>query len=413
MVVELAPHQVQAVKEMGNGKILRGDVGSGKSRTGFMYYYNRVCGGVPPMKGVPWQPMKDPKDVYVITTARKRDTYEWEEEAAAFGVGRAPNADGVKLHVDSWNNISQYELVDGAFFIFDEQRLVGAGSWVKSFYQIIKKNGWIILSGTPGDTWMDYIPVFIANGFYKNRTQFLDEHAKFARYSQYPKVERWIGTRRLESHRDSILVEMPFQRHTIREEKLVVVGYDEELYKRATQQRWHVYEDRPLRDVSELQVVMRKIVNQDPSRVGEIMKLWEKHPKLIIFYNFDYELDLLRELMRILGCVYGEWNGHKHHAVPKGDKWFYLVQYTAGSEAWNCTETDAMIFYSLNYSWKINEQSKGRIDRLNTPFRVLYYYLFRSMAQIDTSIWKAIMTKQDFNMNRYAKKIWDEEYIPF
>lgn len=411
MVVELAPHQIKAIKEMTNGKILRGDVGTGKSRTGFMYYYNKVCGGVPPMKGIPWRQMSRPMDIYVITTARKRDKLEWEEEAAAFGVGRAPNMDGVKLHVDSWNNISQYELVDNAFFIFDEQRLVGSGAWVKAFYKIAKNNQWIILTGTPGDTWMDYIPVFIANGFYKNKTEFLDRHAKFSRFTQYPKVEKWIGTRHLEHLRDQVLVDMPFERHTIRHESLVVVDYDKVNYDRVTKNRWHIFENRPLRDASEMQVVMRKLVNQDPSRIGELMKIWEKHPKLIVFYNFDYELEILRNLMSTLEATYAEWNGHKHQEIPNADKWFYLVQYTAGAEAWNCIETNAIVFYSLNYSWKINEQAKGRIDRMNTPYKQLYYYIFRSMSDVDIRIWRTILTKKDFNLSRYAKKVWDE-YIP-
>jgi hypothetical protein len=412
MVVDLKPHQSKALKELKNGSVLRGDVGSGKSHTALMYYYNKVCGGVPPMPHVAYRPMSRPKDVYIITTVKNRDTLEWEQKGADFGLGRESNQDGVQMHVDSWNNIAQYSDVTDAFFIFDEQRLVGSGPWVKAFLQIVKNNEWILLSGTPGDTWSDYIAIFLAHGHYKNRTEFLREHAVYSRFTQFPKIEKYIHTRRLEQLRDSVLVEMPFERHTIRHVELTVVDYDQELFERATKQRWHVFEDRPLRDAGELQVVMRKIVNSDPSRAGELMKKLEKHPKLIVFYNFNYELDMLRTVANTLNYPVAEWNGHKHEAIPKTDKWLYLVQYTAGAEGWNCVETDAMVFWSLNYSWKINEQSRGRIDRMNTPFQDLYYYVFRSMSQVDIHIWKSIMTKEDFNMNRYAKKIWDS-YVPF
>lgn len=411
MAVELAKHQIKAIGEMHNGCILRADVGTGKSRTAIMYFYNRVCGGVPPMKGAKFRPMQAPRDLYVITTAKKRDEVDWLNEAADFGIGRSPNQDGVAMHVDSWNNISQYELVEDAFFIFDEQRLVGSGAWVKAFHKIAKKNQWIILSGTPGDDWKDYLPVFIANGYVKNRTTFFDRYAKFSRFTQYPKVEKWLHTDELEAWRDSILVDMPFTKHTQRVERIVTVSFDEEAFERATKSRWHVFEDRPLRDASELQVVMRKIVNSDPSRIGELLKVFERHRKVIVFYNFNYELEILRGFTKGLGIPTGEWNGHRHDSIPVAEKWFYLVQYTAGAEGWNCVETDCTVFWSLNYSYKINEQSKGRIDRMNTPFKQLFYYIFRSTAQIDMRIWQTLMTKKDFNESRYAKQIW-EEYIP-
>lgn len=414
MAIELHPHQSRAVREMHNGCILNGDVGSGKTITALMYFYVKVCGGIPNMKGVEYRPAETPRDIYVVTTAKKRDHLDWEKEAAHFGISREPNENGIKLHVLSWNEIGDADLVTGAFFVFDEQRLVGNGAWVKAFYKIAANNQWIMLSATPGDNWMDYIPVFIANGFYKNRTEFLRAHVKYNNYTKFPKVDYYIGTKHLESLKHKVLVEMPYERHTIRKVENVIVDYDRAAYDRITKDRWHIYEDRPIKDVSEMFIVVRKLINSDVSRMGALMQLIEKHPRLIIFYNFNYELEILRNLAKILSYPKGEWNGHKHEQIPDDERWLYLVQYTAGAEGWNCTTTDAIALYSLNYSYKITEQSKGRIDRLDTPYTNLYYYVLRSMAPIDVGILRSLTTKQNFNEKKYSREQhWDREtHIP-
>lgn len=401
MAVELYPHQEKAVSELSNGKILYGPVGSGKSITAAAYYIRREA----------------PKDVYVITTAKKRDSFDWEDEFISFGVGKARNATmhGV-LTVDSWNNMSKYEWVKDAFFIFDEQRLVGAGAWAKAFVKIAKRNNWILLSATPGDTWLDYIPVFLANGFYKDRTTFKREHVVYNNFAKFPKVDRYVGTGKLVRLRNSILVEMPFSSRAERCITRIPVNYDRELLERATKGRWHVFEDRPIKNIAELFGVSRKVVNSDSSRMDAIFELMRHHPKLIIFYNFNYELDILRG---IAGSLWGddmddevavaEWNGHKHEAIPKTDRWVYLVQYVAGSEGWNCIETDAMCFYSLTYSYKNWHQAYGRIDRLNTPFKTLHYYILASTSWIDMAVYKSLRTKKSFNESAYAKKLGFEK----
>jgi hypothetical protein len=533
MYVDLAPHQLAAMKKMKNGCILWGGVGTGKTRVALAYYLN--C--------------ETPEDLYVITTAKKRDSLDWEAEAAKTAIGKTKEASlaGV-LHVDSWNNIAKYEDVEGAFFIFDEQRLVGSGAWVKSFYKIAKKNKWILLSATPGDTWLDYIPVFVANGFFKNKTQFLREHVVYNTFTKFPKVDRYTGVGKLVRLRNSILVEMPFKRHTVREEIDVKVKYDTELFHKAVTARWNVFEHRPVRNIAELFLVMRKIVNSDASRLDAVRSIMKEHPRLIVFYTFDYELDLLRTLgdepcpttnltqtksdfseksvhsikkertisaseKRVLSLSdlpspqtqtsigrnskgdgstpskkvsvaeqndqsqldqekfestenfltsvpmknskliedssnrweernsnsiktsgipstrntkevgsttvninrepsssakeqtsvsIAEWNGHKHEPVPETERWVYLVQYAAGSESWNCITTDAMVFYSLTYSYKMWEQAHGRIDRMNTPFTELWYYVLMSNSFIDKAIKKALDSKQNFQEAKYS-----------
>jgi hypothetical protein len=371
---ELQPHQEAALRQLHNGSILWGSVGTGKSRVAVNYY----------LQDSPFIPL------VVITTAKKRDTLDWLKEGARKAI--------IPI-VDSWNNIAKYADYTDHFFVFDEQRLIGKGAWVKAFLKIAKNNRWIMLTATPGDTWMDYIPVFIANGFYRNRTQFIQEHVVYKPFSKFPKVERYRNVNRLVKYRNRILVHMPYQKESIRHSKTIGVDWDVELLDRVIKTRWNVYEDRPIRDIAELFMVMRHVVNSHPSRLEALRGLLARHDKLIVFYNFNYELEALRGLSELVEVA--EWNGHKHEEIPKSDKWVYLIQFAAGSEGWNCTETDAIVFYSLTYSYRNWEQAHGRIDRMNSPFLNLYYYTLRSSSVVDRAIWRSLKAKRNFNIKAF------------
>ena len=399
----LYDYQMDAVKKMTNGCILNGGVGSGKSRTGLYYYFKEQGGSINP----DYVPMKHkPKDLYIITTARKRDDLEWEGELVPFLLSTHPDQNvfyGNKVVVDSWNNIKKYSDISGAFFIFDEQRVVGSGAWVKSFLKIARGNDWILLSATPGDTWSDYIPVFIANGFYKNKSEFLREHVVYSRFSKYPKIDRYLNTGRLVRLRNRILVDMDFTRHTIPHHEDVYCRYDISKYKDAIKTRWDPYKNEPIQQASGLCYILRRVVNEDESRQQALLEIFEQHPKMIVFYNFDYELDILKGIYYSNNCEIAEWNGHAHNPIPQSERWVYLVQYTAGCEGWNCVKTDTIVFYSQNYSYKVMEQASGRIDRLNTPFRDLYYYHLKSRSGIDLAISKALKEKKQFNERKFVK----------
>lgn len=401
MSIELRDYQIDAVSRMRNGCILCGGVGSGKSRTSLAYYFTQEGGCLDP-----YSPMKHPRDLYIITTARKRDDLEWEAELIPFLLSTNPKNNGLyqnKIAIDSWNNIGKYSDIEGAFFIFDEQRVVGSGAWVKSFLKIAKKNNWILLSATPGDTWKDYIPVFIANGYYKNRTEFCREHIVYSRFSKYPKIDRYVGTGKLMQLRNQLLIDMDFKRETISHHEDVFTSYDILKYKTAMKDRWDPFKNEPIKQASDLCYVLRRVVNSDESRQVALLELFEKHPKMIVFYSFDYELDILKGLHYGHDCEVAMWNGHAHQSVPQSDRWVYLVQYTAGSEGWNCIKTDTIVFYSQNYSYKVMAQASGRIDRLNTPFRDLYYYHLKTRSGIDLAISKALKEKKTFNERRFTK----------
>lgn len=391
-MINLYDYQKETIEKLNNGSILCASVGSGKSRTALGYYFFKECKGNVDSEGN-YIPMEKPKDLYIITTAKKRDEKDWELEAAPFLFSLYET----NFVVDSWNNIKKYQNVYGAFFIFDEQRLVGSGAWVKAFYKIANKNHWILLSATPGDSWKDYIPVFIANGFYKNKTDFERQHCVFSRFAKYPKIDRYVGIRTLENHRNEILVNMSGTRHTVPIHEYIQCDYSKELYLRIAKDRWNIYDHEPIKETGKLCYLMRKVVNSDETRLSKVLDILQDHNKAIIFYNFTYELEMLRELLEEVNIPYTEWNGQKHEKILSRNRWCYLVQYTAGAEGWNCITTDTIIFFSLNYSYKIQVQSEGRIDRLNTPYTKLYYYHLYSNSPIDKGILRALKNKKNFN----------------
>ena len=399
-------YQLDAIDNLRNGSILCGGVGSGKSRTSLGYYYKQ-CGGDP--RSNTYVKMKNPLDLYIITTARKRDTLEWEGELPIFLMSKNPAVSIYKnkIVIDSWNNVKKYEDVKNAFFIFDEQRVIGSGAWVKAFLKIAKCNQWILLSATPGDTWQDYIPVFIANGFYKNRTEFIREHIVYSRFSKFPKVDKYINTGRLIRLRNRILVDMDFDRKTISHHKDIFVRYDTSTYHDVMKNRWNVYKNKPIINAGELCYTLRKVVNTEPDRLNKVLDIFYKHGRVIIFYNFDYELDMLRSLVDMVDkdVELAEWNGHKHQPIPESKEWLYFVQYTSGAEGWNCIKTNCIVFFSQNYSYKVMEQAAGRIDRLNTPFPELYYYHLKSKSKIDLAISRAILQKKNFNERKYTDSL--------
>ncbi len=397
--MDLYSHQRAALNKLRSGSILCGGVGTGKSRTALAYFFVKECGGrIEPE----WEPMKRPKPLYIITTARKRDTKEWEAEMLPFLLGN-DSEHSPKVVIDSWNNIHKYVDVEKSFFIFDEQRVVGSGKWAKSFLKITQRNRWILLSATPGDTWMDYVPVFIANGFYRNRSEFIRKHVVYSHYiTKYPKIDRYVNEGLLIKHRRDILVTMEYTKMTEQHKHRLNADYDKDLTKKVMKERWDIYRDEPIQDAGGLCRVVRKIANTDPSRKELVLDVYRRHKKVIVFYNFDYELDILRSLCEEAGIPYSEWNGHKHEPICRTKRWIYLVQYSAGAEGWNCIETDTILFYSQNYSYKTMVQAAGRIDRLNTPYHDLHYYTLVSRSPIDLAILHALSEKKDFNESGFA-----------
>jgi len=402
-------NQRKALATLKPGSILVGGTGSGKSRTGLAYFFIKECGGSIEIDDDPntsYSEMTRPKDLYIITTAAKRDKREWEQELLPFmlSTDRDKCVNHILIVIDSWNNISKYINIKDSFFIFDEQRVVGSGKWSKSFIKIAKNNNWILLTATPGDVWKDYIPVFIANGFYKNRTEFYTRHVIWSRYTTYPKIDRYIETDRLEKLRDAIQIRMDVERKTKPHRIYITTDYNKDDYKKVSKDFWNIYENVPIENPPQYISCLRRVVN-DKSKLKKVKEIFKIYKRLIIFYNFDYELEDLRSLAKELEVKIGEWNGHVHTKVPEGDEWLYLVQYNAGAEGWNCVTTNTIVFFSLNYSYRLTHQAAGRIDRRNTEYTDLYYFYLYTDSTMDKNILEALEKKKDFNEKEFYKKM--------
>lgn len=406
MTVTYRPEQIQAVRQLQNGSILAGGVGSGKTLTSLAWYLTSVCNAASFKKGgsLAKKKVKGSPTLYIITTAKKRDSLEWEEEAACLGLSTDPDCSftGSSIVVDSWNNIGKYSDREHAVFFFDEQRASGSGRWVKEFLKITRKNTWLLLSATPGDVWMDYLPVFMAHGFFRTRTEFMEDHVIFDRFAKYPKVKRYIGEAKLQRLRRSILVEMPVERHTTRERETVYCDYDHDLYKWVVKNRMDPWTEEPLRDAGGVCRILRKVVSDNDWRSAEAKRILSSHERVIVFYNYNYELDRILAVAESLGVPTAQWNGHRHDAIPAEPRWVYICQYTSAAEGWNCTSTDTVLFWSLNYSWRVTEQCEGRIDRLNTPYSRLKYYFLESHSSIDEAVRRSLSSKKVFNERAFV-----------
>ena len=386
-MVILYEDQQDAVNKMKNGCILCGGVGSGKSRTGLAYYFLRNGGD---LNDIPNSKVKRP--LYIITTARKRDTNEWEKELLPFGLTAT---------IDSWNNILKYENVKNAFFIFDEQRVVGYKTWSITFIKIARMNQWILLTATPGDSYIEYMPVLVANGYYKNKTDFVRQHVIYSQYTSYPSIQRYINVAKIDKLLDDILIDIDYKSEVELVHETVVVGYPMDIYKKVFKERQNPDTGEPYEDAGALCYGLRKIVNSSEDRINKTVELARKHKKVIVFYSFHYELYLLREAFKDTEFDIAEWNGLRHEEIPVSNNWVYLVNYMAGAEGWNCISSDTIIFYSQSYSYKMTEQASGRINRRNTLFKKLYYYHLRTSASIDLSIARALKDKKTFNEKRF------------
>ena len=406
MTVVYRPEQIQAVRQLQNGSILAGGVGSGKTLTSLAWYLTSVCNAASFKKGgsLAKKKVKGSPTLYVITTAKKRDSLEWEEEAARLGLSTDPACSftGSSIVVDSWNNIGKYSDREQAVFFFDEQRASGSGRWVKEFLKITRKNTWLLLSATPGDVWMDYLPVFMAHGFFRTRTEFMEDHVIFDRFAKYPKVKRYIGEAKLQRLRRSILVEMPVERHTTRERETVYCDYDRDLYKWVVKNRMDPWTEEPLRDAGGVCRILRKVVSDNDWRSEQAKRILSSNERVIVFYNYNYELDRILAVAESLGLPTAQWNGHRHDAIPAEPRWVYICQYTSAAEGWNCTSTDTVLFWSLNYSWRVTEQCEGRIDRLNTPYSRLRYYFLESHSSIDEAVRRSLSSKKVFNERAFV-----------
>lgn len=399
--MELYDYQIDAVNRLKNGSVLCGNVGSGKSRVALTYFFTKIANGKVPINGEGQYECPNVEiNLYIITPAKKRDDKEWESELAPFLL--SPERDGITI--DSWNNIQKYKDVYGAFFIFDEQHVTGHGKWSKSFIRICRRNKWILLSATPGDKWEDYTSLFIAHGFCHNKTEFEAKYCVFSPYVKYKKIMRYSREYELQKLRDSILVIMKDVRTTIRHHIHKICDYDKERYTKVWKYRWDIYENEPILEISKAIYLIRRVVNTDPSRFEELEEIFKMFDRVIIFYNFTYELEMLREFLDEHKIGYSEWNGQKHEKIRETKRWAYLVQYISGGEAWNCILTNCIVFFSQTYSYRQQEQACGRIDRMNTAYKDLYYYHFRSQSQIDRAIHHALSNKKDFNERAFYSK---------
>lgn len=405
--VNLRQFQHECVQALRSGKVLAAGVGAGKSIMALYWYVTKCCTVRTShnANGELFQIMPGSPDLVIITTAKKRDNHEWDDELYRYALHQGENSKKMgRVHVtiDSWNNITKY--VDtSAVFIFDEQRAIGSGAWSKAFVRIARRNPWVMLSATPADTWSDWCPIFVADGFYRNRTEFFRRHAVYSRYTKYPRIDRWIDEDYLNRCRDRVLVTCEVPRETERVVHQLTCAYDKETVRKAMKTRWNPETEEPFLNATELCFYLRRVIDTDPTRLSYAAHVVRDHRKVIIFYTLRAELEQILKLEEVTGVPVYQYNGGRHDDLPQGNSWVYAVQFQAGSEGWNCTSCNTVLYWSLPYSYKQAEQAAGRIDRLDTSYKTLNYYIMRSFAPLDLGIIRALRNKENFNASGFLR----------
>lgn len=127
--------------------------------------------------------------------------------------------------------------------------------------------------------------------------------------------------------------------------------------------------------------------------------------RLIVFYNFNNELDTLKHVCDALGRAYSIINGQVKdlYAYENKRDSVTLVQYQAGAMGLNLQKSCRICYFSPPLSSELFEQSKKRIHRLGQQNTCFYYYL-TCKSSIEEKIYKTLEMRCD-----YTNKLFEEE----
>ena len=127
--------------------------------------------------------------------------------------------------------------------------------------------------------------------------------------------------------------------------------------------------------------------------------------RLIIFYNFTKEKDLIVDICKKLNKSYSIINGEIKDltAYETNEDSITIVQYQAGAMGLNLQKANKIIYFTLPLSSELFEQSKKRIHRIGQVDTCFYYYLL-AKGTIEESIYKTLLMRKDYTNELYRKE---------
>lgn len=295
------------------------------------------------------------------------------------------------------------------FVIFDEcHRLKNScGVWGKAGYNLTKISaGFILLSATAiPNGWEDSINYFKMFGLAKNKTQFIRNEAITTMDYGYMEILGWKNENKLKNMWKSI------SRHLSKDEATDLPPLVfENVYFKASATYKTIKKDRIYNDVLyDNQMKLRHGLRLNTNLKNKIEYIKDfvdsTNDNIIIFYNYDEELKLLKENIdkKTYLC-----NGSIKD-YPKKSEWdsikntVTLANYKSGSEAVEFTYANIIVYFSPTESYTEYYQSYGRCYR-NGQTKKVTAYKFITDNTIEADIYKALDSKQDFNINLWLEK---------
>lgn len=350
--------------------------------------------------------------VLVVTTASKVRTGDFEKEDKIW----TDDSEKREMAVISWHKLKawveqNWKGLDEWVVIFDEaQRSKGYSTGMgKAFLKITKQNpDWAGFTGTPGDTWADYISYFVATNQTRNKTAYLHEFANVQTYKGYPEIVGWRNEDRLKA----MWAHISYAPDT----SIVAQQLPKEQYRTITLPKPRAYSKTLKTRLNE----QGEFLDTAGAMVAELRRLCFTKDKqqwvadfvegvesgVVMFYNYIATGDKLAEICeKALGKSGRVWRiDGKHHEIPTaetiGAKDVVLCQWQSGSEALNFQFLHYWVGVELCYSNSMLQQAMGRIRRIGQEHPMSFYRLLTD-GTIEQDIAEALKNKKEF-----SEKVW-------
>ena len=125
--------------------------------------------------------------------------------------------------------------------------------------------------------------------------------------------------------------------------------------------------------------------------------------RVIIFYNFNTELEVLRKVLfdRPISIVNGQVKDLKEY--ENNDNSVTLIQYQAGAMGLNLQKANRIIYFSLPERSELFEQSKARICRIGQE-KQCYYHIMMCHKSVEEKIYECLLMRKDYTDELFRKE---------
>lgn len=358
------------------------------------------------------------ESLLIIAPAQKVLEGGWDRE-----VQRVANFYNIQIQYDvmSYGVLAKkWNLYKGWFVIFDECHYVKnptsqRGKAALNLTRI--STNFSLLSATPSSNgWADTINYMLMFNFYRNKTQFIKEHAihetKFFGQKQIKVIADWKDQDKLKMLYQSIstklskddCLDLP---PLIFEDVYFKVSKEYEIIRK---KRVLETENGPIAydTVMKLQHGLRFYANQKDKLSYTEMLAESTNENIVIFYYYQQEKDDLVKVLAKNKKIY-EVSGKVNH-LPSRDQWdelkntVTLVQYQAGAAGIELQYCNLVIFYTPTFSFQDYDQALGRAYR-NGQTKKVTVYRYITKKSVEEHVYRSLAEKKDFTESLFKEYV--------